>query len=415
MLCLEVYMRKRFVCLKIFRSAIVILSCLLAATGAQAAESKLIPEISIKQTYNDNINFSTTEEKNDLILTVTPILRWNSQTEKTGITANAEMDVIRYGKEHNLDEVNQKYSLGYDFRATELLGLNLNGSLIKDTTLDTEMEETGLVLKRSNRDFYNIKPGLSWYMTEKSQLNLTCAYTSAEYGASGYSDYDIYDGTLELVHTLSKEGATVSAQGGYTGYDYETSNVDNYRLYLGFSYPFTQKLKLTAWAGARYTKSEYELAEWELVYWPGTSIIKDYRIVKKTESDRNWGGLGYLALTRAFTDGSVSVSINRDITSSGLGETIERDRATLDIDYRFTQFITGRFNGSLSRSKSESEYKDTDQELCHLRPSLHWQIAERVLAELAYQYSKIEYKKTDTHADRNIIFLRFRIYWEKLI
>lgn len=214
MLCLEVYMRKRFVCLKIFHSAIVILSCLLAATGAQAAESMLIPEISIKQTYNDNINFSTTEEKNDLILTVTPILRWNFQTERTGITANSEMDVIRYGKEHNLDEVNQKYSLGYDFRATELLGLNLNGSLIKDTTLDTEMEETGLVLKRTKRHFYHIKPGLSWYMGEKTLLNLTCAYTSAEYEASGYSDYDIYDGTLELVHTLSKEGATVSAQGG---------------------------------------------------------------------------------------------------------------------------------------------------------------------------------------------------------
>jgi len=174
----------------------------------------LIPEISIKQTYNDNINFSTTEEKNDLILTVTPILRWNFQTERTGITANSEMDVIRYGKEHNLDEVNQKYSLGYDFRATELLGLNLNGSLIKDTTLDTEMEETGLVLKRTKRHFYHIKPGLSWYMGEKTLLNLTCAYTSAEYEASGYSDYDIYDGTLELVHTLSKEGATVSAQGG---------------------------------------------------------------------------------------------------------------------------------------------------------------------------------------------------------
>lgn len=395
MLCLEVYMRKRFVCLKIFQSGIAILSCLLAATGAQAAESKLIPEISIKQTYNDNINFSTTEEKNDLILTVTPILRWNSQTEMTGITANAEMDVIRYGKEHNLDEVNQKYSLGYDFRATELLGLNLNGSLIKDTTLDTEMEETGLVLKRTKRHFYHIKPGLSWYMGEKTQLNLTCGYTRAEYGASGYSDYDIYDGTLELVHTLSKEGATVSAQGGYTHSDYETSNVDNYRLYLGLSYPFTQKLKLTAWAGARYTKSEYEVAE--------------------TESDGNWGWLGYLSLNRTIENGSVSVSINRDISPSGLGETIEHDRATLDIDYRFTQFITGRFNGSLSRSKSESEYRDTDQELYHLRPSLSWQIAERVLAELSYQYSKTEYKNIHTNADRNIIFLRFRIYWEKLI
>jgi len=383
----------------------------------RGAESKLIPQISIKETYNDNINFSTTEEKNDLILTVTPILRWNSQTERTGITANAEMDVIRYGKEHNLDEVNQKYSLGYDFRATELLGLNLNGSLIKDTTLDTEMEETGLVLKRTKRHFYHIKPGLSWYMGEKTRLNLTCAYTRAEYEASGYSDYDIYDGTLELVHTLSEEGATVFAQGGYTHSDYETSNVDNYRLYLGLSYPFTQKLKLTAWAGARYTESEYEVTEyvysyWSDLYWP-PRLIDVYR--RKTESDKNVGWITYLALTRAFTHGSGSVSINRDINSSGLGETIERDSATLNIDYRFTQFITGRFNGSLSRSRSESEYNDIDQELYHLRPSLSWQIAERVLAELSYQYSKIEYKKTDTHADRNIIFLRFRIYWEKLI
>lgn len=413
MLYLETYMRKRFVFLKIFQSGIAILSCLLAATGAQAAESKLISEISIKQTYNDNIDFSTTEEKNDLILTIAPILRWNFQTEMTGITANAKMNVVRYGKEHNLDEVKQKYSLGYDFRATELFGLNLNGSLIKDTTLDTEMEETGVVLKRTKRDFYHIKPGLSWYMGEKTRLNLTCAYTRAEYEASRYSDYDIYDGTLELVHTLSEEGATVFAQGGYTYSDYETSDVDNYRLHLGLSYPFTQKLKLTAWAGARYTKSEYEVKELERVYL-GTSFYYD-RLVKKTESDRNWGGLGSLSLTRAFTDGSVSVGINRDINSSGLGETIVRDRATLDIYYRFTQFITGRFNSSLSISKSESKYRDTDQELYYLRPSLSWQITERFQAELSYQYSKIEYKNINTHTDRNIIFLRFRIHWNKLI
>jgi len=408
-------MGKRFVFLKIFHSAIIILSCLLAATGVQAAESKLIHAISIKQTYNDNINFSTTEEKNDLILTVTPILRWNSQTERTGITANAEIDVIRYSKENDLDEVNQKYSLGFNFRATELTSLNFNSSLIKDTTLDTEMEETSMVLKRTKRDFYHIKPGLSWYMGEKTRLNLTCAYTKAEYEASGYSVYDIYDGTMELVHTLSEEGATVFAQGGYTYSDYKTSDVDNYRLYLGLSYPFTQKLKLTAWAGARYTKSEYEVAEWEPVYWPGTSVITDYRLLKKTESDKNWGGLGYLAITRAFADGSVSVDIKREIVPSAKGETIERDRATLDINYRFTQFITGRFNGSLSRSRSESEDRDTDEELYHLRPSLRWQIAKHALADLSYQHSKIEYKNNNTHADRNIIFLRFTIHWEKLI
>ena len=385
-----------------------ILSCLLAASSVRGGESKLIPQISIKETYNDNINFSTSKEKDDMISTITPLIRWNYQTEKTRTTASAEANILKYRKEKNLDKVNQKYNLTHNFRATELFGLNLNGSLIKDTTLESEKEETGLFFKRSDRDFYNIRPGISLYLTEKTSLNLNLGYSKAEYEDPRYSDYDVYDGTLELVHTLSKEGATVFAQGGYTHSDYETSNVDNYRLHLGFTYPFTEKWKLTAWTGARYTESEYEVTEWKPVYW---WLIP----VKRTESDRNVGWITYLALTRAFTHGSGSVSINRDITSSGYGETIERDRATLSIDYSLAEFITGRFSGSWSRSRSESQYQDTDEQLYNLRPSLSWQIMEHGKAELSYQYSMIEYMDTGTNAERNTIFLSFTIYWEKLI
>ena len=370
-----------------------ILSCLLVASSVRGAESKLIPQISIKETYNDNINFSTSKEKDDLIFTITPLIRWNYQTEKSGTTASAEANILKYSKEKNLDKVNHKYNLTHDFRATELFGLNLNGSLIKDTTLESEMDQTGLVLKRSDRDYYNLTPGISLYLTEKTSLNLNLGYSKAEYEDPRYSDYDMYNGTLELVHTLSKEGASVSAQGGYTHSDYETSNVGNYRLHIGLNCPFTEKLKLTAWAGVRYTESEYEIRE----------------------SDRNRGWLTYLALTRAFTHGSGSVSINRDITSSGYGETIERNRATLSLDYRLAEFITGRFSGSWSRSRSESQYKDTDEQLYNLRPSLRWQIMEHGKAELSYQYSMVEYMNTDTNAERNTIFLSFTIYWEKLI
>jgi len=390
-----------------------ILSCLLAASSVQGAESKLIPQISIKETYNDNINFSTSKEKDDLIFNITPLIRWNYQTEKSGTTASAEANILKYSKEKNLDKVNHKYNLTHDFRATELFGLNLNGSLIKDTTLESEMDQTGLVLKRSDRDYYNLTPGISLYLTEKTSLNLNLGYSKAEYEDPRYSDYDIYDGTLELVHTLSEEGATVFAQGGYTHSDYETSNVDNYSLYLGLTYPFTERLKLTAWGGARYTESEYKAMELEPVYLSGTFI--GYRLVTRTESARNVGWITYLALTRAFTHGSGSVSINRDITSSGYGETIERDRATLSIDYSLAEFITGRFSGSWSRSRSESRYKDTDEQLYNLRPSLSWQIMEHGKAELSYQYSMIEYMNTDTNAERNTIFLSFTIYWEKLI
>lgn len=392
-----------------------ILSCLLAVSSVQGAESKLIPQISIRGTYNDNIDFSTIEEKDDWIFTITPLIKLDYQTERARTIANAQFEVIEYCKENDLDTVNQKYNLTHDFRATELFGMNLSGSFIKDTTQDSEMEETGLVLKRSDRDFYNIRPGISLYLTETNSLNLNFGYSRAQYEAPQYSDYNVYDGTLELVHAISERGATVSAQAGYTHYDYEASEVDNYSLHLGLTYPFTEKWKLSAWAGARYTESEYEVREWEPVYLPGTPIITGYRLVKRNESDRNRGWLTYLALTRAYTHGSGSVSINRDITSSGYGETIERNRATLSLDYRFTEFLTGRFSGSWSRSESESRYRDTDEKLYYLRPSLSWLIMEYGVAELSYQYTRIEYMNTDTNAERNTIFLNFTIYWKKFI
>jgi polysaccharide export outer membrane protein len=378
-------------------------------------QARLIPRITITETYNDNINLSTIEEKDDLISIISPSLKSNHQTERTQTTADVELDVIRYSKEDNLNKVNQKYSIGFDFRVTELIGLNFNGSLIKDTTLDTEMQETGLVLKRSDRDFYNVRPGISWNLTKATSINLNLGYSNAQYEDPDYSDYKIYNETLELVHAISKQGTTAFAQGGHAHYDYETSDIDNYRLHLGLTYPFSERLKLTAWAGARYTESEYDVVEWEPVYWQGTPIIMSYRLVRRTELKRNWGWLIYFALTKTLTHGSVSMSINRDITPSGRGETIERDRVILGLDYRFTEFITGRFSGSWSRSRSESQYRETDEQFYTLRPSLSWQIMEHTVTELSYQYTRIENMNTGTHGDRNIILLSFNIHWEKLI
>ena len=391
-----------------------IIICLLIASSVRGAESKLIPRISIRETYNDNIHFSTRKEKHDFISTITPLLRWNCQTEKTWTTANAQLNVIRYSKEDDLDKINQQYNLTHNYRATELFSLNIDASFIKDSTLESG-EETNLVFKQSDRDSYNIRPGISLYLTELNSLNLNFRYSKTDYEDPQYTDYDIYDGIMEFVHIISEEGATFSAQGGYTHYEYEISDMDNYSFHLGLTYPFTEKLKLSAWAGARYTESEYEVRELEPVYWPGTQFITGYQSVKKTESDTSWGWLSYLALTRAFAHGSVSLSINRELTPSGYGETIERDRATLSLDCRFTELFTGSFSGSWSRSESESKYRDTDEQSYTLRPSLRWRITAHTVTELSYQYRKIENMNTDAIEDRNTIFLGFTIYWEKLI
>ncbi len=389
-----------------------IIACLLISSNVRGAESKLNSRISIKETYNDNINFSNREKKDDFIFTITPLLRWNCQTEKTWTTANAKLDVIRYSEKDDLDKINQQYNLSHDYRATELFSLKIDGSFIKDTTLESD---TDLGFTQSDRDSYNVRPGISLYLTEANSLSLNFGYSETNYEDSRYSDYNIYDGTMDFVHIISEEGTTISAQGGYVYYDNKTAKIDNYKLHIGLIYPFTEKLKLTAFVVARYTASEYEVLESEPVYWPGTSFIIDYRSVKKTESDTSWGWLSSLALTRVFTHGSVSLGINRELTPSGYGEIIERDRATLSLDYSFTELFTGSFSGSWTRSESESKYRDTDEQSYTLRPSLKWRIMEHTVTELSYQYRKIENINTDANVDRNTIFLGLIIYWDNFI
>ena len=75
---------------------------------------------------------------------------------------------------------------------TERLTVNGNFSYVNDTTLDSQLEETGIVTFRTDRKRYNGGLELSYRLSELSNAGFGYNHQSTRYGSYLYEDYD-YD------------------------------------------------------------------------------------------------------------------------------------------------------------------------------------------------------------------------------
>ena len=89
--------------------------------------------------------------------------------------------------------------------------------------------------------------------------------------------------------------------------------------------------------------------------------------------------------------------------------------ARVNITYRFADLLTGRISGSWSESESESNFRDSDEEVYSLTSSLTCRILERTIVTLSYEHRELEEHHNNSSADRNLVFAGIATYWENLL
>ena len=383
-------MTSKSLCFPKFNPAI--LFCLIVAgswiSGVYGEEVRLKPKISIRETYNDNIDFvikdDERDELDDFITVYKPSVAVTRNTEKSRILLDASLEIEDY-QDKDLDEVNQYYEGTLERDLSSSVTINGSSSFIRDTTLDNELEDTGLIYTRSERTIFRFKPGLAWRPSEVDNFSFNIGYTDARYEEEkSYSDYSDYDGVLSWGHTVSPEGAYFSISTGYRFTDFNTSEVQTYSMYSGLNLPLNPIWEVKFWVGIRRTISEYD----------------------QEETERNWGGIGYLSIERYFEAGSLSAELSKNLVPSGTGQSIERDRAKVNIDYRFTESLTGRLGGSWTSSESESSYRSKDDEYYSINSFLRYRLGENITTRISYTYSQRENLNNDAEAYRNVVFVQ---------
>ncbi|MEE9493706.1 MAG: hypothetical protein V3W04_10065, partial [Gammaproteobacteria bacterium] len=225
------------------RTVLPFFTCLLALE-AQAAEWRIDPSVRLRTGYNDNITLTTgNNEAASSEITLKPSVKFSRNTADSSLSGTAGLNLRRFPDESGLDDDNANLRLSAT-KSLEHHDFGLDVDFIKDTTLDTELDETGLVFGRTDRTRQSLRPNWSWRFSERTNLSLSYTYNDIDYddNNNGYVDYLSHSGQLSLNRSLNERaiGSLIVSQTLTDSDNDVLSRVTN--LQAGVRYQFSESV-----------------------------------------------------------------------------------------------------------------------------------------------------------------------------
>ena len=344
------------------------LSLMLLPKSSGAAEVLFVPSITLSSEYNDNIDFNpdSADAQDDFAGSAIPEASLEYHTERLNLNSRAKLDFKKYLHDTNFDRTNQLYEIGTKYQAHTRWTLSGNYEFLRDETIDTQFETTGRVFERNRTQRQNIRGGVSFAMTELTDIGLFLRYGKVDFSGSDNTDYDFYMIEFPYSKRFQNELDTISLTPAYYHYKSDDNEkAKDYRLTFGWQHLISETLTFNLNAGGRYT------------------TVEDY----SGEKNSNFGGVGSIGLARKGETFSSEIRYSRDLSSTTEGEIILVDRLFAFADKRITERFGIRFMGNAYYSNRENNDEPTDKVVSfELTPAIYYMLTENHSVELLYNY-----------------------------
>lgn len=341
------------------------LSLLWFELPCKAMDFTIIPSIETRVVYDDNLDFDQKDEKDDFAGNAIPQLTLDYKTELLEVSLVSKLDFLKYYDETDFDRTNQLYGFDGRYRVFPRWTLAGNFEYQKDETVDSQLEETGQVFDRDRVKTYDAGGGLSYQVTELSDIGFEIEYRKRDYSSHDDTDFDRYTFSLPYKKKFINQRDTLTLTPAYTFFESDDEDVKDYRFGLGWEHLLSETLTSNLGGGVRYTD------------------IED----PDGKGDDNIGYFGKIGLTKTGETFSGEIAFSRDIRANSDAEIIEVNRLILRFDKRFLERLGFRFRGSGYLSETESNEADDDKVIYFdLQPSLYYRITENHTLDLTYRY-----------------------------
>jgi hypothetical protein len=362
-----------------------------------AEDYTLIPQIKLWTGYNDNILFERQDEQGDFAGILTGILEFSTIAERYNIKGRAAGDIVRYFNKSEFDEENFFLDLKGNYRISARWSTEAFFGFIKDTTLDSFLEDTGRVTRRSDVHRYRARLGAAYQLTEVSNLDFNYNFRRNNFKDRGRVDTNANIFRLRYSKDLKTQRDTFITQASYGFTRSSTVDSDTGALEVGWNHDFTNRLRFTSLVGGRYTQQ---------------------RLTDGDDTDR-WGALADLRLT--YQTGQLetaNIGFRNDLRPNTNGELLIVYRLFADYSRRITERLTGVISGRISYSDlDDRDADDIDVIFWEIRPILTYAFTPRHSLELGYwfQQSIDRNRSEDESVDRNRIWLAFTFNFQNLL
>jgi len=351
-----------------------------------AADYILVPSIKAFAQHNDNIEFSRVNTKDDNIFTVIPGLKLDYDSVTTKILADLKMEIDRYQEEDDFDNEFYNANVNLAHKLTQRFSTNAAFGFTKDTTLESELVETGRIQYREDRYRYDAGAGIRYSLTELVSLSLNYAYNNIDYKSDTKVDYDRHRVWFSVGKLLKSQVDRIYVTPGYSLRDSDENRVSSYNLNFGWRHGLSETFSLLVEVGGRYTENENKDTDEKDYTWGG---VVNFRFIKRTE--RSETDLGYA----------------RNLATTADGREVDVDKVKLSFLWAFTERFKAGIEGRFYYTRDEKEDEDVYTRYFELRPSMRYMMTENSSLLVNYTYS-LEYdedKAPNERAERNRVWL----------
>jgi len=375
----------------------LIISFLSVPFIAVAKDVTVVPSIALRGEYDDNVTFVRTDEIDDYLAVISPSLTLNYASELFKLDANGIVDVLRYADEHDLNTEKQRYAIDAGYQLMERWAFSGDFSYIKDTTLDSELEETGIVFAREDRERFNAGVGLSYQVSELTYMGVNYAYSKTDYDEEGLEDYDSNSIRLSYNRRFNNGIDTFTVAPGYNRKSSDINDTDGYRLNFGWTHLPSETYRLKVFLGLRYTEQDFKNGR---------------------DNTSNWGGVADINLQKKSETHSVLVGFGSDIyLRPDTNELNQVYKIYCNLTRRVTERFSAGVNSRLSLTQPDDADAVDDKDIWYftVTPSLSYSLTENHSLRLSYSYQQ-QYDRNiedDPRRARNRVWLSLNFNFPK--
>jgi len=336
-------------------------SLCLAVPAALAAEWSAEGRMTADLEHHSNLQLEATDPLNvtGALIGLTGTL--GLRTESQEFTALPRMLLRRYDGAENLDANDYSLLMNYNLGG-DSTRWHLDGTVANESTLTTELEDTGLVDVQKRRESIALNGAVDWAATERDVVTLQAGDQSDHYidaASSGLIDYDYAGAMLAFNHSIDERTSFGARVSGGSMHPAELVPVSHdVAARLTFMRQFSPAYRLNLEAGVSRADSQ-GLAD------DGTVYLLD------------------LVRTGLLTDWSFSAS--REVVPSGAGSLTRREEGGFTISRRLAPLwhvalsLRHLLSEELQGSQRGSERNYDRAELsCEWRLAEYWSLSGAV-------------------------------------
>jgi hypothetical protein len=394
------------------------------ASAARADTWKIVPSVSAQEKYSDNIFFENENTESDFITTISPAIEFSDKSERLAASFKAQLDSLFYLDNSYLDATDQNYQGSLRYAVTPKANVFTSAGFRKDSQVDRDLGETGLLQSNATRKNYTWQLGGDYALSEQMAVQLAYNGSQDDYDDPAEFDLESQGVSLVLSRDLSSvmRATTGRVSGVYNEYDQtneqvvvfpnvsisdqSTYKVKNYSGSIGAERQWDERFSLFADVGWRYTDSTQEFVRVSRITNPPLVDVVPFTLESNSSGFTGQFGGSYRGETS-----NANLSLSQEVsgasgTTGATDRTIFRGTVGRQLTDKIRLDLMAEYYINTSVQDEASRRFDVDENTFRFNPRMAYQINQDFGVEAAYMYEQVDDQVNDNLSERNVVWCR---------